>query len=148
MGERAEKQVLTAVAGVGALFLLGVAIAAPQGRPVQPRVPSQIQPLGQHLAFGQHLDLRAPAPAANVAEKSAAFPSGSHRHSLGSAVQAQPPGLGTDNMRSRPAIQDFVRRVHHEGLPLARLFESKSALVHLGLSPKGKPGLWLVQKIQ
>ena len=35
--------------------------------------------------------------------------------------------------------------VHRGGLPVARLFESKSALVHLGLSPKGKPGLWLVQ---
>ncbi len=50
-------------------------------------------------------------------------------------------------MRTRPALQDFVRRVHREGLPVARLFESKSALVHVGLSPKGKPGLWLVQKI-
>jgi len=49
-------------------------------------------------------------------------------------------------MRTRPAIQDFVRRVHREGLPVARLFETKSALVHLGLSPRGKPGLWLVQK--
>jgi hypothetical protein len=78
MGERAEKQVLTAVAGVGALFLLGVAIAAPQSRPVQPRAQSQIQPSGQHLALGQHLDLRAPAPAADVSEKTAAFPSGSH----------------------------------------------------------------------
>ena len=29
---------------------------------------------------------------------------------------------------------------------MARLFENKSALVHLGLNPKGKPGLWLVQK--
>jgi hypothetical protein len=54
--------------------------------------------------------------------------------------------LASDGMRQRPAIQDFVRRVHHEGLPVARLFESKSALLHLGLSPKGKPGLWLVQK--
>ena len=51
-------------------------------------------------------------------------------------------------MRSRLAFQDFVRRTQHEGLPVARLFESKSALVHLGLSPKGKPGLWLVQKIR
>jgi hypothetical protein len=39
-----------------------------------------------------------------------------------------------------------VSRVHREGLPVARLFETKSALVHLGLNPRGKPGLWLVQK--
>jgi hypothetical protein len=35
---------------------------------------------------------------------------------------------------------------HREGLPVARLFETKGALLHLGLNPKGKPGLWLVQK--
>ena len=50
-------------------------------------------------------------------------------------------------MRNRLGVQDFVRRVHQEGLPVARLFESRSALLHLGLSPKGKPGLWLVQKV-
>lgn len=49
-------------------------------------------------------------------------------------------------MRARPTLQDFVRRVHREGLPVARLFETKTALLHLGLSPRGKPGLWLVQK--
>jgi hypothetical protein len=57
-----------------------------------------------------------------------------------------PAAMGADGMRTRPGIQEFVRRVHQEGLPVARLFESKSALLHLGLSPKGKPGLWLVQK--
>jgi len=49
-------------------------------------------------------------------------------------------------MHTRPTLQDFVRRVHREGLPVARLFETKGALVHLGLNPRGKPGLWLVQK--
>jgi hypothetical protein len=71
----------------------------------------------------------------------------SRRRSIGSQELVQLPAFGADGMRSRPGIQDFVRRVHREGLPVARLFESKSALVHLGLSPKGKPGLWLVQKI-
>jgi hypothetical protein len=49
-------------------------------------------------------------------------------------------------MHTRPTMQDLVQRVHREGLPVARLFETKSALLHLGLSPRGKPGLWLVQK--
>jgi hypothetical protein len=40
----------------------------------------------------------------------------------------------------------MVLRFHHEGLPLARLWENKSALVSLGLNPKGKPGLWITQK--
>jgi hypothetical protein len=56
------------------------------------------------------------------------------------------PALGLDGMHARPTAQDFVRRVHREGLPVARLFETKGALLHLGLNPKGKPGLWLVQK--
>jgi hypothetical protein len=100
--------------------------------------------MGQHV--GQHLDLRAPSPAVDVSEKTFSFPSISRRRSVGSQEPVQLPAMGADGMRPRPGIQDFVRRVHHEGLPIARLFESKSALVHLGLSPKGKPGLWLVQK--
>jgi hypothetical protein len=70
----------------------------------------------------------------------------SRRRSVGSQEPVQLPALGAGGMRSRPTMQDFVQRVRREGLPVARLFESKSALVHLGLSPKGKPGLWLVQK--
>jgi hypothetical protein len=54
--------------------------------------------------------------------------------------------LGSDGMHARPTIQEFVNRAHREGLPVARLLETKSALLHLGLSPRGKPGLWLVQK--
>jgi hypothetical protein len=41
----------------------------------------------------------------------------------------------------------FALRVHHEGLPLLRLWQTKSALLSLGLNPKGKPGLWLTQKV-
>jgi hypothetical protein len=114
--------------------------APPQIHLAQPRAQSQIQ------APGQHLDLRAPSPAIDVSERTSSFPSMSRRHSLGSQDPVQLPALGADGMRSRQGVQDFVRRVHREGLPIARLFESKSALVHLGLSPKGKPGLWLVQK--
>jgi hypothetical protein len=45
-----------------------------------------------------------------------------------------------------PAAQ-FARRVQREGLPLAHLWQSKSALLSIGLNAKGKPGLWLTQKI-
>jgi hypothetical protein len=69
-----------------------------------------------------------------------------HRHNSQSQEQLRLPALGSAETRSRPSIQEFVQRTRREGLPVARLFESKSALVHLGLSPKGKPGLWLVQK--
>jgi len=141
MGKRFEKQLLTAAFGVGALLILGSAWAAPPlSREVQPRAQSRIQTLGQHL------DLRAPALASDAAEKTSSFPSMSHLQGLISQERVQLPALGADNMRSRPSLENFVQRVHREGLPVARLFESKSALVHLGFSPKGKPGLWLVQK--
>jgi hypothetical protein len=141
MGKGLAKQDLIAVLGAGALLVLGSAMAAPpQNRIAQPRPQSQLQ------TQGQHLDLRAPFPAVSVSEKTTAFSSMFGRRSLGPQEPLPLTALAADGMRSRPALQDFVRRVHREGLPVARLFESRSALVHLGLSPKGKPGLWLVQK--
>jgi hypothetical protein len=142
MGKLAN-QGLIAVLGAGAFLVLGSAMAAPPpNRIAPPRAQSQIQ------TQGQHLDLRAPSPAVEVSERTPTFSSISRRRSLGSQETVQLPASGADGMRSRQGLQDFVQRVHREGLPVARLFESKSALVHLGLSPKGKPGLWLVQKIR
>ena len=46
---------------------------------------------------------------------------------------------------SRP--EEFARRVHREGLPVARLWQGHSALLSLGLNQRGKPGLWLIQKV-
>ena len=128
------------VVGVVALLALSSALAAPPQARLQPRPQSQIQTLGQHL------DLRAPSPALDAAQRPASFPSMLHRQAASPQETSPLPSLGSEGMRSRPGIQEFVRRVHREGLPVARLFETKSALVHLGLSPKGKPGLWLVQK--
>jgi hypothetical protein len=58
------------------------------------------------------------------------------------------PALEADasDARVMSRAESFVRRVHREGLPVARLWENHSALVSLGLNAKGKPGLWLVQK--
>jgi hypothetical protein len=136
------------LAGAAALCILNSALAAPpQVRPPQVRQ-GQPHPQNQTQPPGQHLDLRAPVPAVDAAEKSSAFPSISQIHRLGSQEQVQPPALSLDTMRSRLGVQDFVRRVRHEGLPVARLLESRTALLHLGLNPKGKPGLWLVQKVR
>jgi hypothetical protein len=123
---------------ISALCLLASAAfaAPPQGRP-QP-----VQP-------AQHLDLRLPSHAAeagNANEKSlSAFPS-AHRQNPSQEQRVELPTLGANGMGARPTIQEYVHKVHQEGLPVARLFETKSALLHLGLSPRGKPGLWLVQK--
>jgi hypothetical protein len=58
---------------------------------------------------------------------------------LGADVAAQP---------TRSEAEELVRRLHREGLPIARLWETHTALISLGLSPRGKPGLWLIQKVK
>ncbi len=143
MARNLKKKGMSAAAlEIGALLLASGAFAAPpQGRLQSPRMHGQ--------APVQPLDLRLPShamEARGIAEKSpGAFPSMAHRQ-YSAQEQLQLPSLGSEGMHASPTIQDFVHRVHREGLPVARLFETKSALLHLGLSPKGKPGLWLVQK--
>jgi hypothetical protein len=160
MGRRLEKRrnVSHAVLGAASCLLINglmfnSAYAAPPAARQAFRAPSQPQ---SALGLSQHLDLRAPSHleppahlemAGNTADRSHLFGVPTARQNLNPPEQVPLSAMAADGMRSRPALQDFVRRVHREGLPVARLFESKSALVHVGLSPKGKPGLWLVQKI-
>jgi hypothetical protein len=67
-----------------------------------------------------------------------------------SRLQEDLPSLGD---RGGPAVripsraEQMAQRFRREGLPVARLFESRSALVSLGLNQRGKPGIWLIQKI-
>jgi hypothetical protein len=106
-----------------------------------------------HLDLRPSFDLRASetAMAAVAAEKApAAFPSSLHHQTLGAQENIQLPDLGSgDRTQIRPMSrsEEFVRRVHREGLPVARLWQNKSALLSLGLNQKGKPGLWLTQKV-
>lgn len=78
------------------------------------------------------------------------FPSGVHRHILGNREEFDLPSMGNGSTQERvqSRAEVFVRRVHREGLPLARLWENDSALVSLGLNKKGKPGLWIIQKVR
>ncbi len=102
-----------------------------------------------NLRVAPHLDLRAPEPAMVSAERSpAGFPS-PQRRVLAAQEQLQLPGISSESPPTRipGRIEEFARRVHREGLPVARLWENKSALVSLGLNQKGKPGLWIIQKI-
>ena len=88
------------------------------------------------------LDLRAPANFAATATPSASFRrSESDRRPLLPALGANDPRF---RMVSRSAA--FVDRARREGLAFARLWESRSALLSLGLNAQGKPGLWLTQK--
>jgi hypothetical protein len=96
------------------------------------------------------LDLRPPANVPQAAADAAAtsgFPS-SRRLGGSTADALQLPGLGTTEAHPREMsrVEEFARRVHREGLPIARLWESHSALVSLGLNQRGKPGIWLIQK--
>jgi hypothetical protein len=122
-----------AVMGLCGLCLMGASFAAP--------------PAPQRGTV--RLDLHTPLSPIDAGEKpSALFPSSLHRQTLAAPGQLQLPGLASEGahapMRSR--AEEFVQRVRREGLPVARLWENKSALVHLGLNQRGKPGLWLVQK--
>ena len=98
-----------------------------------------------------HLDLHpsVTAIAAMTERGFAAFPSPQHRPALAGQSDLQLPELGayTPQARVPSRMEEFARRVHKEGLPVARLWENKSALVSLGLNQKGKPGLWIVQKV-
>jgi hypothetical protein len=107
----------------------------------------------------QRLDLRPPETlpggraSAPSGDASAAFPS-AKRAQLGASAGAEadlpgaaPGGADSATLRMESKVQEMERRVPREGLPVARLWETKSALLHVGLSPRGKPGLWLIQKV-
>jgi hypothetical protein len=122
---------------------MGLAMRATGDRPLAPK-----------------LDLRAPADlvaASNMTGEShtlavgaPAFPS--VRRTTDDSTRArleEQSLLGTEGPAIRPmsGAQRLATRFRREGLPVARLFESRSALVSLGLNQRGKPGIWLIQKL-
>jgi hypothetical protein len=118
--------------------------------------PSRLPANGQasHLDF-QRLDLRPPEVlngehyAAPPTQPAAFFPSAKHSEpnaAVGAGYDL-PGGSTVATLRMENKVQEMERRVPREGLPVARLWETKTALLHIGLSPKGKPGLWLMQKV-
>ena len=103
----------------------------------------------------QRLDLRPPETlsggraSAPIGDSSAVFPS-AKRATTGATSGAEedlPGGRNLAPLRMESKVHELERRVPHEGLPVARLWETKTALLHFGLSPRGKPGLWLIQKV-
>ena len=53
-----------------------------------------------------------------------------------------------NNERTLTRTEVLANQFRRQGLPVARLWENDSALVHLGLNQRGKPGLWIVQKLR
>jgi hypothetical protein len=145
MGEIANRRLVNlAMLGLWGMSM-NAALAAP---PLLRHAP----PLDLRPASELHSSLEIHAAAMAVSEKnSEAFPSSLHRQTLGGQTREQNelPALESMDTPSRmeSPMQTLARRVHREGLPIARLWENKSALVSLGLNHKGKPGLWITQKI-
>jgi hypothetical protein len=147
MGQHLEKAfgwaALVAIAAMAG-WLMGMAPAVAASPSA--RTPPASQPMSP-------LDLRAPAavPAPMLEaeqQPSDAFPSLIRRAAAGAAVQRSF-SLGESEaaeIHGPPSMADLALRIHREGLPLVRLWQGNSALVHLGLNAKGKPGLWLLQK--
>jgi hypothetical protein len=103
----------------------------------------------------QRLDLRPPETlsggraSAPTGDSPPVFPS-AKRAQPGATTPAEqdlPGGTNLAPLRMESKVHEMARRVPHEGLPVARLWETKTALLHFGLSPRGKPGLWLIQKV-
>jgi hypothetical protein len=132
-----------ALLGLCGLGLTHIAWASP------PAGPKGVTRTDAHPSLDLHASVKTIAAAASEEEKSpAAFPSSLHKQALGAQEKIQLPALGSGGPQPRPMsrAEEFARRVHREGLPVARLWENKSALVSLGLNQRGKPGLWIIQK--
>jgi hypothetical protein len=85
---------------------------------------------------------------------STAFPSAIHHLDIGKAelgtddrYQQRALGVGETHFRTMGQAEILAQRIRREGLPIARLLESKSALLSIGLNQRGKPGLWVTQKV-
>jgi hypothetical protein len=115
-------------------------LAAPRaslGAPRNPATPARSLAGGRRSA----LDLSAPSDIKPDGNDSAdvPFPSRPHAASLSGS---DAPEFHFQGSR----LRQFTERFHREGLPVARLWETHSALLSLGLNQRGKPGLWLIQK--
>ena len=96
------------------------------------------------------LDLAPPALPPSYNEKIAeSFPAAKPHSEAAIESQAKLAGLGNSigNQRVPGRVEQLARNFHRDGLPVARIFQSENSLVHLGLNQKGKPGLWIVEKI-
>jgi hypothetical protein len=155
-GGRKHMLVCFAAGGLCGTGLSGAAVANPPlsaGKSLLSTIDSvrSASAAGSHLGARQEsapkLDLRPPVDSMRPpAPDPVAF--ASH-----SGIDTDDPvarfGFGTRDadfpVMSQP--EPLLHRVHREGVPIVRLWNSRSALLSIGLNQKGKPGLWLIQKI-
>jgi hypothetical protein len=168
--ERGTRWIGVAAGGLCGLGFLTSATASPPlspGRSSLSAIDSarSISAAGRSLAHQEHaapaqLDLLPPrdSPSARIRgggdAPASPFPSSIHHLDLGKIAldnddRIHLPIFATVEAGGRvmsPA-EIYARRLHREGLPLARLWQSKSAVLSIGLNNRGKPGLWLTQKV-
>jgi hypothetical protein len=56
-------------------------------------------------------------------------------------------GIREADFRMASPAERLVGRVRREGLPIARLWKSESALLSIGLNQRGKPGVWFTKAV-
>ncbi len=139
---RGKKHRIATIAAIGSweLFVLHAAIA---GQPLE-KVAAALNhdskathPASALQAQRGHLDLRPPS---QILTGTDAIDS--------SVVSARPRLFEVTAASSAPrSVETMAHNFRQQGLPVARLFENKDSLIHLGLNQKGKPGLWIVHKL-
>jgi hypothetical protein len=158
-GIEAQRIFLTTLLGICGMCILQAAHAQPpvaRSEGSLQRITSALSHVVKSDSRPQALRLDLRPPLENLGEPSPAATGlgvgGNHRLFGGGA-----PGFQADRgtaERAAPAVsghimspmETVVHNFHQEGLPVAKLFQSETSLVHIGLNPRGKPGLWVVHK--
>jgi len=130
-----------------AQVLASLAAAAPPSHRAAGEAHRELLP---HGAVSPRLDLHAPAVHSELAVRESAMASEASSSNLApaDALWLQPAWHGdAPQLRDRTAAQELVHGMRRNGVPLARLWQGRGALFSVGLSPKGKPGLWFTKQL-
>jgi hypothetical protein len=147
MGKMGQSGVL--LAGLIGLCEL-VALQSAFAQPPRQKVTAALS----HGSKGQErdpprLDLRAPSQVLSGYQANATSAAPTDRRLFGGESpfrsDTQPNSEQSGHIMS--PLQNMAHNYQREGLPLAKLFQNGNSLVHVGLNPRGKPGLWIVHKL-
>jgi len=161
MGRVSRQRIaLIALTGLWELFVLHEALA---GQPLE-KVGAALnhaanagRPAPSLRVPSERLDLRLPEVLAG-SDSMQSFPVSARRKLFAAKnpsrfeADAAAPGAATPaptvaSGHIMSPMETMARNFRQQGLPVARLFENKDSLVHLGLNQKGKPGLWILHKL-
>jgi hypothetical protein len=148
---------------LGCQGLLGLAVAgSPFSRGLVDRSPDEHRSAASHGVTVARLDLSLPQQPTSLAQQAAPRPgwSGAATATASPETLRFAPASNDDQFAVQPAwhgpaprltsmtrIQELVRNQPRDGVPLARLWQSRGAALNLGVSPRGKPGLYFVKAV-